>query len=231
MSEYVLPPPVQPSLRIAGSSARFAVRRIYCVGRNYAEHAREMGHDAEKEAPFFFSKPADALWQPGAETLRFPRATADLHHEVEWVLALGARLQDASPAEAAASVWGHAVGIDLTKRDLQAIAKKAGRPWDLAKGFDESALVGLLQPLNGALPSSGRIQLAVNGQLRQQGDLGDLIWNAPALLAELSRFVTLMPGDLVYTGTPAGVAALRPGDAIDARIEGLPALQLELGDV
>lgn len=231
MSEYVLPPPARPSLRIAGSSARFAVRRIYCVGRNYAEHAREMGHDAGKEAPFFFSKPADAIWQAAGLPLPFPRATADLHHEVEWVLALGARLQDASPAEAAAAVWGQAVGIDLTKRDLQAVAKKAGRPWDLAKGFDESALLGLLQPVSGALPSRGRIQLAVNGELRQQGDIGDLIWGPPALLAELSRFVTLMPGDLVYTGTPAGVAALQPGDAIDARIEGLPALQLELGGV
>jgi fumarylpyruvate hydrolase len=231
MSEYVLPPPAQPSLRIAGSSARFAVRRIYCVGRNYAEHAREMGHDAEKEAPFFFSKPADAIWQAADAPLPFPRATADLHHEVEWVVALGARLQDASPAEAAAAVWGQAVGIDLTKRDLQAVAKKAGRPWDLAKGFDDAAVIGLLQPLTGALPVAGRIELSVNGQLRQQGDLGDLIWDVPALLAELSRYVTLLPGDLVYTGTPAGVAALQPGDRVEARIAGLPPLQLELAGV
>lgn len=232
MSSYVLPPAPIPSLRVLGSESRFAVRRIYCVGRNYAEHAKEMGHDAEKEAPFFFSKPADAIWQAGqveGQALGFPRATADLHHEVEWVLALGASLKDASPAQAAAAVWGQGVGIDLTKRDLQAVAKKAGRPWDLAKGFDESAVMGLLQPLNGApLPRQGRIQLSVNGQLRQQGDLSDLIWDAPSLLSELSRYVTLQPGDLVYTGTPAGVAALQPGDAIEASVEGLPPLRLEL---
>lgn len=228
---YVLPPPAQPSVRVHGLSERFAVRRIYCVGRNYAEHAHEMGHSPEKEPPFFFSKPADAVWQASGQPLPYPRSSTDLHHEVEWVLALGAPLQDATPEQAAAAVWGHAVGIDLTQRDLQAVAKKAGRPWDLAKGFDHSAVLGELLPLQGALPTAGRIQLSVNGQLRQQGDLADLIWSAPALLAELSRFVRLQPGDLVYTGTPAGVAALQPGDRVHAEVQGLPALALEIAGV
>lgn len=231
MSAYIFPPPAPASLAVAGRAERFAVHRIYCVGRNYAEHAKEMGHDPSREEPFFFSKPADAAWQPDGAPLPFPDATEDLHHEVEWVIALGAPLKNATPAQALAAVWGQAVGLDLTKRDLQAIAKKGGKPWDVAKGFDRSAPIGLLQPLAGALPAAGRIALQVNGEPRQQGDLAELIWGVPDLLAKLSRFYALQAGDLVFTGTPAGVAALHPGDRVAAHIDGLPLLAFEFGHV
>jgi fumarylpyruvate hydrolase len=230
MAEYVQAPPAQPSLSVSGSPARFAVRRIYCVGQNYAEHAKEMGH--ERAEPFFFAKPADAVFEPALQgPMPFPPQTQNLHHEVEWVVALGAPLRDATPAQAAAAVWGHTVGLDLTRRDLQAAAKAAGRPWDTAKGFDRSAVLAPLQKLDGALPSSGRIVLSVNGQPRQQGDLSDLIWPVPELLAKLSAFYELQPGDLVFTGTPAGVGPLQPGDVVLASIEGLPALRLEIARV
>lgn len=229
---YVFPPAPVPSVAIAGRSERFAVHRIYCVGRNYADHAREMGHDPDREPPFFFSKPADAVFEPARQgALPFPVTTQDLHHEVEWVIALGAPLHRATPAQAAAAVWGHGVGIDLTKRDLQAVAKKDGKPWDVAKGFDRAAVMAPLQALNGALPTQGAITLSVNGQVRQQGNLNQLIWPVPELLAKLSEYYELQAGDLIYTGTPAGVAALKPGDVIDASIEGLPALKLEMARV
>lgn len=229
MNGFVFAPPAVPSVSVMGRPERFAVRRIFCVGRNYAEHAKEMGHDPSREAPFFFSKPADSVFEPALQgALPFPGATQDLHHEVEWVLALGAPLHNASPAQAAAAVWGHAVGIDLTKRDLQTAAKKAGKPWDVAKGFDHAAVMGPLQPLQGALPAQGAIGLTVNGSPRQHGNLADLIWSAPELLASLSTFYALQPGDLIYTGTPAGVAALQRGDRVDAHIDGLPTLTLNL---
>jgi fumarylpyruvate hydrolase len=232
MSDYIFPPPPQASVSVQGRSERLAVHRIYCVGRNYAEHAKEMGHDPSREPPFFFSKPANAVFEPARQgVLPFPAATQDLHHEVEWVLALGQPLRQASAAQALAAVWGHGVGLDLTKRDLQAAAKKAGKPWDVAKGFDHSAVLAPLLPLSGALPQQGRIALRVNGQARQQGDLADLIWPAGELLAALSHFYDLQAGDLVFTGTPAGVAALQPGDHVEAEIEGLPVLHLELGRV
>ncbi len=231
MRDYIFSPPAVSSVAIAGTATRFAVHRIYCVGRNYAEHAKEMGHDPQKEEPFFFSKPADAVFEPSQGPLPFPGATQDLHHEVEWVIALGAPLHRASPEQAAAAVWGHGVGLDLTKRDLQTAAKKVGKPWDVSKGFDHSAVLAPLQPLKGPLPTAGRIQLQVNGQPRQDGDLADLIWGVPALLAKLSHFYALLPGDLVFTGTPAGVAALQPGDVVEALIDGLPALRLELAHV
>ena len=231
MNDYLFPPPAVSSVAISGSGARFAVHRIYCVGRNYAEHAKEMGHDPQKEEPFFFSKPADAVFEPAQGAMPFPGATQDLHHEVEWVIALGARLYRASPEQAAAAVWGHGVGLDLTKRDLQTAAKKAGKPWDVAKGFDHSAVLAPLLALQGPLPMAGRIQLQVNGQMRQDGKLADLIWGVPSLLAKLSHFYALQAGDLVFTGTPAGVAALQPGDVVEAQIDGLPSLRLELGHV
>ncbi len=232
MNAYVLPPPAQPSVAIAGQAARFPVRRIYCVGQNYAEHAREMGGNPERVPPFFFAKPADAVFEPDRQgVMPFPGQTQNLHHEVEWVIALGAPLDRATPEQAAAAVWGHGVGLDLTRRDLQAAAKAGGRPWDTAKGFDDSAVMAPLLPLQGALPTAGRIALSVNGQLRQQGDLADLIWPVPELLARLSTFYRLQPGDLVFTGTPAGVGALQPGDVVEAEVAGLPALRLELGGV
>ena len=229
---YVFSPPAPPSLSVQGRPERFPVHRIYCVGRNYAEHAREMGHDPQREPPFFFSKPADALFEPALQgAMPFPGATRDLHHEVEWVIALGAPLKNATPAQAAAAIWGQGVGIDLTRRDLQAAAKSGGKPWDVAKGFDRAAVMGALLPLAGALPTAGAITLSVNGQPRQQGNLADLIWPVPELLARLSEFYELQPGDLVYTGTPAGVAALQPGDRVECAIEGLPGLRLELAHV
>ena len=229
MSVYVFPPSLPASVSVQGSEQRFPVHRIYCVGQNYAEHAREMGSNPEKTPPFFFMKPADAVFEPALQgALPFPSATANLHHEVEWVIALDAPLHQATPAEAAAAVWGHGLGLDLTRRDLQAAAKAGGKPWDSAKGFDRSAVMAPLQPLSGSLPTSGRIELSVNGELRQQGDLADLIWNVPELLAKLSQLYELQAGDLVFTGTPAGVGPLKPGDVVDASIEGLPTLRLEL---
>jgi fumarylpyruvate hydrolase len=232
MSIYVFAPPAPASLSVQGRAERFPVRRIHCVGQNYAEHAREMGSNPERSLPFFFAKPADAVFEPALHgALPFPGMTENLHHEVEWVVALGSALHQATPEQCAAAVWGHTVGLDLTRRDLQAAAKVGGKPWDAAKGFDRSAVLAPLLPLQGTLPTRGRIQLSVNGALRQQGDLADLIWPVPELLAQLSLYHALQPGDLVFTGTPAGVGALQPGDVVDAAIEGLPPLHLELAHV
>ncbi|MBN8506454.1 MAG: fumarylacetoacetate hydrolase family protein [Burkholderiales bacterium] len=232
MSEYVLPPPPQASVSVLGRPERYAVRRIYCVGQNYAEHSREMGSDPQKVPPFFFAKPADAVFEPALQgAMPFPGMTDNLHHEVEWVVALGQPLYQATPAACAAAVWGHTVGLDLTRRDLQAAAKAGGKPWDMSKGFDHSAVLAPLQPLEGPLPTAGAIALSVNGEARQQGDLSDLIWPVPELLARLSQYVALQPGDLVFTGTPAGVGPLRPGDVVLASIDGLPPLRLELARV
>ncbi|WP_374658583.1 fumarylacetoacetate hydrolase family protein [Inhella sp.] len=232
MSEYVLPPPPQASVSVLGRPERYAVRRIYCVGQNYAEHSREMGSDPQKVPPFFFAKPADAVFEPALQgAMPFPGMTDNLHHEVEWVVALGQPLHKATPTECAAAVWGHTVGLDLTRRDLQAAAKAGGKPWDMSKGFDHSAVLAPLQPLDGPLPTAGAIALSVNGEARQQGDLSDLIWPVPELLARLSQYVALQPGDLVFTGTPAGVGPLQPGDVVLASIDGLPPLRLELARV
>ena len=204
MSEFVLPPPPAPSVTVAGTSARFAVRRIICVGRNYAAHAREMGKDPEREAPFFFYKPADALVDDGA-ALPYPPETNDLQHEIELVVALAKGGADIAQENALDHVFGYGVGIDLTRRDLQSQAKDAGRPWDWGKGFDHSAPCG---PLRRAAdighPSKGRIWLAVDGQVKQDGDLADLIWSVPEIIAIASRSIELKQGDLIYTGAPAG---------------------------
>jgi fumarylpyruvate hydrolase len=232
MNTFVFAAPPVPSLSVIGRAERFPVHRIYCVGQNYAEHSREMGSDPQKVPPFFFAKPADAVFEPALHgALPFPGMTENLHHEVEWVVALGAPLHQATPEQCAAAVWGHTVGLDLTRRDLQAAAKAGGKPWDVAKGFDRSAVLAPLQPLDGALPTAGRIALSVTGLERQQGDLSDLIWPVPQLLAKLSQFYELQPGDLVFTGTPAGVGPLQPGDVVLASIEGLPLLRLELARV
>ncbi|MCC5997398.1 MAG: fumarylacetoacetate hydrolase family protein [Oceanicaulis sp.] len=213
--------PPAPVLAPVDDGRAFPVRRIYCVGRNYADHAREMGADPSREAPFFFSKPRDALVT--GETVPYPPATRDLHHEVELVLAIGRGGARLTAEQAEACIWGAAVGIDLTRRDLQAESKKAGRPWDTAKGFDASAPMGAIRP--GPAPQSGAITLAVNGRQRQSGDLADMIWSGPEIIAHLSRLFTLAPGDLVFTGTPAGVAAVSPGDVLEARAADLPALR------
>jgi fumarylpyruvate hydrolase len=206
-----------PTIGIAGSEDRFPVRRIFCVGQNYADHAREMGSDPNRKPPFFFMKPADAVVASGAR-LKFPTKTAELHHEVELVLALGRGGEDVHPRDAAAMVYGWAVGVDLTRRDLQAEAKKEGRPWDMAKGFDCSAPMGLL--VRGAPPAVAAIQLTIDGALRQSGDVADMIWKIPEIIATLSTYVCLSPGDLIFTGTPAGVGPIRPGELVRGTIAG-----------
>jgi fumarylpyruvate hydrolase len=223
---YAVPAPPVPSVPVAGSDRLFPVRRILCVGRNYAAHAREMGADPDREAPFFFSKPADAV-TTGSE-VPYPPATLDLHHEVELVIALGAGGADLSPEAAEAAVFGWAVGVDLTRRDLQAEAKKQGRPWDAAKGFDASAPIAAITP-RAALPSpAGRIRLSVDGQVRQDADLADMIWSPVEIVAQASRLWRLAPGDLIFTGTPEGVAALERGDAVEAAVDGLTPLRFRM---
>jgi fumarylpyruvate hydrolase len=213
----------------------FPVHRIYCVGRNYAEHAAEMGHDA-RESPFFFMKPADAVLpvRPG-ETGRmdYPPLTVDLHHEIELVVAIGDAAagngRDVAEEDAARLIFGYAVGLDMTRRDLQAVAKKAGRPWSIAKGFDQSAPIGAIHRIEetGEL-TAGAVALDVDGAPRQRGDLSDLIWNVRETIAWLSRAWTLKPGDLIFTGTPAGVAAVERGQTLSGRIAGLGDLVVTL---
>ncbi|KAG1648071.1 Fumarylpyruvate hydrolase [Nymphon striatum] len=224
---YVFPPAPQASLAVKGSQSRFPVRRIFCVGRNYAEHIREMGND-ERDPPFYFTKPADAVVENGS-TINYPKATSDLHHEVELVLAIGAAGSDITLDDALSHVWGAAVGIDFTRRDLQSVAKKAGRPWDMAKGFDQSAPIGALVPMVqlGDL-TTGRIALSVNDENRQTGDLSEMIWPAADCVAHLSTLVDLAPGDLIMTGTPAGVSAVGRGDQMVAQIDGMPPLSVSI---
>jgi fumarylpyruvate hydrolase len=212
-----------PGIAIAGSELSFQVRRIYCVGRNYADHALEMGGDPNREPPFFFSKPADAV-VPSGWRLPFPLRTSDLHHEVELVIALNKGGANIHAADAASMIFGYAVGIDLTRRDLQAEAKKAGRPWDLAKGFDHSAPVGAIT--QGLPPASGSITLTIDGSLRQRGDLKDMIWSAAEIIAALSSYVELAPGDLIFTGTPAGVGPIRRGETVRGMIEGTAPIEV-----
>ena len=219
----LLPDVDRPTVAIAGSSDRFPVRRIYCVGQNYADHAREMGSDPTRQAPFFFAKPGDAVVADGS-ALPFPTRTADLHHEVELVVALGAGGTDIAAAAAERLIFGYAVGIDLTRRDLQAEAKKAGRPWDMAKGFDRSAPIGPITP--GIPPAQGAIALTVDGEVRQRGDLDQMIWNVAEIIATLSTFVELRGGDLIFTGTPAGVGPIRAGQVVRATIDGTEPLEI-----
>ncbi|HYD29916.1 MAG TPA: fumarylacetoacetate hydrolase family protein [Azospirillaceae bacterium] len=218
-----------PSVPVAGSADTFPVRRIYCVGRNYAAHAREMGADPTREPPFFFAKPADAV-VPGGGRVPYPPATSSLHHEVELVVAIGKGGADIPADKALDHVYGYAVGLDLTRRDLQSEAKAAGKPWDMAKGFDQSAPISALHPAAAAgHPAKGTIRLTVNGDKRQEGDLSDQIWSVPEVIATLSRLVTLAPGDLIYTGTPDGVGPVKAGDRLDGSIEGLDTLTVTIG--
>jgi fumarylpyruvate hydrolase len=229
MTQFVITPPAVPSLAIAGSPDRFPLRRVFCVGRNYAAHAREMGNDPNREPPFFFAKPADAV--VAAEgTLPFPRATEDLHHEVEMVVALGAGGADIAPENALALVWGYGVGLDLTKRDLQAVAKELSRPWDLAKGFDASGPCSALHPVSEVgHPSDKRIWLEVNGAVKQEGNLNEMIWGVADMISYLSRFVELAPGDLIFSGTPAGVGPLKPGDRVRGAVDGVAQFDFTIG--
>ena len=213
-----LPRLTVPTVPIGESLDLFPVRRIYCVGLNYADHAREMGNDPKRDAPFFFSKPPDAVVASGAR-LPFPSQTADFHHEVELVIALGGGGTNVRAEDAATLIFGHAVGLDLTRRDLQASAKKMGRPWDMAKGFDHSAPIGALT--EGLPPSAAPISLLVNGEVRQSGDLASMIWKVPEIIAILSTFVALAPGDLIFTGTPSGVGPIARGDRLHGSIGAL----------
>ncbi len=225
---YVFPPAPIPAVSVRGRSERFPVRRIFCVGRNYAEHAREMGMDPEREPPFFFTKPADAIVADGSR-IAFPSRTANLHHEIELVLALGSGGRDIQTANALGHIFGYAVGLDLTRRDLQAAARKEGRPWDTAKGFDQSAPISAIVPAADiGHPRRGRILLAVNGGVRQQGDISDMIWKIPEIVAELSTYFELAAGDLIYSGTPAGVGPIEPGDQLEGSIEGIGTLALSI---
>ena len=221
---YAITPPTIPSLPILGSDQRFPVRRVFCIGRNYAEHAREMGATVDKDTPMFFCKPADAIVTDGAD-VPYPQATQDLHHEVEMVLALGAGGRDIPLDRAASLIWGYGVGLDLTRRDLQAVAKAKSHPWDVAKGFDHSAPVSALRPADQVrLSDDTRLSLTINGQPRQQGRLGDMVHGAAEIIAILSTLFELKAGDLIFTGTPAGVAALQRGDRFHAEVEGVATL-------
>ena len=223
---WVFPPPARVAIPVAGGSEFFPVRRVYCVGQNYREHAREMGQSG-REPPFFFSKPAGAVCcEP---RVPYPPMTRDLHHEVELVVALHGGGRNLSPDESLARVFGYAVGVDLTRRDLQAAAKRSGRPWDTSKGFDHSAPVSAICPAaRCGHPSAAEISLDVNGERRQAGSTAAMTWPVPELLAELSRYFELRAGDLVFTGTPPGVGPLVPGDRVACRVEGVAALEFEI---
>lgn len=220
----------QPTVAMAHTGQRWPVRRILCVGRNYAAHAREMGKDPDREAPFFFSKPADAVTEGGAP-VPYPPETSNLHFEGELVLAIGQQATRVSETAALDHVWGYAVGNDLTRRDLQAQAKDMGRPWDMAKGFDHSAVIG---PVHDAgvvgHVSSGWIRTHVNGEIKQEADLQDMIWSVPEIVSILSHTIVLIPGDLIMTGTPAGVGPLRPGDTCTVSIQGLGDITTHISD-
>ena len=226
--EYVIPAPPIPSLAIEDAPGRFPVHRIYCVGRNYAEHAREMGHDPDREPPFFFMKPADALVADGGD-FAYPSRSADVHHELELVVALSRGGADIPAERALAHVYGYAVGLDMTRRDLQAEAKKMGRPWDVGKAFDGSAPCSAIRrAAEIGHPAKGAVWLEVNGGERQRGDLAQLIWKIPEMIAYLSTLFTLAPGDLIFTGTPAGVGPVERGDLLRGEVEGVGALTVRV---
>jgi fumarylpyruvate hydrolase len=224
---YAIQPQPITTLPVAGTDESFPVSRVYCVGRNYAEHAVEMGHDPDREPPFFFAKPANSV-VPSGGILPFPTATEDLHHEIELVVALGEGGSDLSASDALPRVFGYAVGLDMTRRDLQAEAKKAGRPWDMAKGFDRSAPISAICPVSAIdHPEQGSIWLRVNDELRQEGDLSQQIWKVPETIAFLSTLVELRPGDLIMTGTPKGVGPVSRGDRLVGHIDGVGDLEVE----
>jgi len=226
MSEFVIVPPAQPIVPVVGGGT-FPVRRIFCVGRNYAAHAREMGGDPNREPPFFFTKPADAVIS--ADNVPYPSATENLHHEMELVVAIGTGGSSIDASVALDHVYGYAAGVDLTRRDLQDEAKSLRRPWDMGKGFDASAPIGPIAAVTRiGHPSSGRIVLSVNDEVRQSGDLADMIWPVADVIAFLSRLVALQPGDLIYTGTPEGVGPVCRGEKVIGTIEGVGELAFTL---
>lgn len=225
---YVIAHPHTPAVAVVHTDQLFPVRRIHCVGRNYADHIREMGND-EREPPVFFQKPADAVVGDG-QSVPYPPLTRELHFEVELVVAIGKGGRHVGLAEARSMIYGFAIGIDLTRRDLQNALKAKGQPWEMAKAFDHSAPVGPIHPVaETGLMERGYIRLDVNGKTRQQGDLSQMIWSVPEIIANLSKSVQLAPGDLIFTGTPAGVGAVVPGDKLSAEIHGLGTLTIRIG--
>jgi fumarylpyruvate hydrolase len=224
MASYVFPAPPQPAVPVIGTDALYPVRRILCVGRNYAAHRREMGGGGadDRDPPFFFAKPADAVVPPGGR-VPYPSETANLHHEIELVVAIGRPGENVSADAAPGLVFGYAVGVDLTRRDLQAAARDKGAPWEAAKGFDASGPISAIRPASGP-PPQGAIRLSVNGQTRQNAAMADMIWNVPEIIAEASKLWRLAPGDLIFTGTPEGVGPLVRGDTVDGEAEDVGAL-------
>lgn len=226
----ILPPPECPTAAVAGTQARFPVGRIFCIGRNYAAHAREMGNDPDREPPFFFTKWAMALAANGA-TIPYPPETADYHHEAELVIAIGKAGARVSEERALDLVYGYAAGLDMTRRDLQSEAKDAGRPWDAAKNFAHAAPMAAISPVADiGHVIAAPIRLTVNGETRQEGDVADMIWSGAEIIACLSRFEPLLPGDLIFTGTPAGVGPVVPGDKLEVTIAGLEPLRVTIGE-
>jgi fumarylpyruvate hydrolase len=228
MSDWVFPPPVPASAPVRGRAERFPIRRVFCVGRNYAAHAREMGHAPDREAPFYFMKAGEHYVASGS-TVPYPPGTSNYHHEVEMVVAIGKDGFRIPEAQALDHVFGYACGLDMTRRDLQSAAKDKQRPWDIGKNVEQSAVLGEIAPAAEiGHPSSGHIELRVNGQPRQHGDLSDLIHSVAAVIANLSQYYHLHAGDLIYTGTPEGVAAVKPGDRLEGSIEGVGTIALQL---
>ncbi|HEY0292242.1 MAG TPA: fumarylacetoacetate hydrolase family protein [Hansschlegelia sp.] len=226
MPDFVFDPAPQPAVAVRGTSALFPARRVYCVGRNYAAHAVEMGHDPDREPPFFLMKTPDALLADGG-VFPYPPATSDVHHEIEMVVALGGGGRDVAEADALDLVFGYAVGLDLTRRDLQAEAKRLARPWEVGKAFDHAAPCGAIAPASEiGHPAKGAITLDVNGTRRQTGDLDQMIWTVPEMISCLSRLFELAAGDLIFSGTPSGVGPIVRGDVLRGRIEGVGQLDL-----
>ena len=226
--DYVISPPPAPSLPVAGSSKLFPVRRVWCVGRNYLEHIREMGND-EREPPFFFAKPSDALVRDGS-TIPYPSLTKDFHFEVELVVALKSGGRNIPVGKANDCIWGYGVGIDLTRRDLQIASRNIKQPWEIGKFFDNSAPCSALRPASEiGHPSKGKITLKTNGKPRQEGDLAQMIWNIPETISKLSEMVELAAGDVIFTGTPSGVGAVVEGDKMECEIEGVGKLSISIG--
>ena len=230
MTVYLWNPPAVPSLPVRGVAERFPIHRLFFVGRNYHAHAVEMGRPVDKsvEVPFYFTKSPSTLVESGA-TVAYPPETANYHHEMELVVAIGAPGFRVSQADAPALIYGYACGLDMTRRDLQLVARDKGRPWDLGKDVEQSSVVAEIVPMAGTVLDKGALALSVNGKERQKSDLDKLIWNVPELIADLSKFYHLQPGDLIFTGTPEGVGALQPGDRIDGEIAGVGTIALSIG--
>ena len=229
MTAFVFPPPAPVTAPIRGRAERFPIRRIFCVGRNYEDHAKEMGVAADREAPFYFLKAAHHYVASGSH-VPYPPGTKNYHHEVELVVAIGKGGFRIPEAQALDHVFGYAAGLDMTRRDLQSAAKEKQRPWDIGKNVEQSAVLGEIAPATEAgHPTRGRIELRVNGETKQSGDLSSLIHGAPAVIAHLSQFYHLEPGDLIYTGTPAGVGPVKPGDRLEGSIEGVGTISLQIG--